>query len=77
MLTLWGWLPWLLVGGGAARFAGQDPPRVRGDGHEMQVRGGAAAVDDYLPVRQHVQVGGVAARADRQRACRCWSPARQ
>jgi len=77
---LWGWLPWLLVGGGAARFAGQDPPRVRwvrGDGREMQVRGGVAAADDFLPVRQHVQVGGVAARADRQRACRCWSPARQ
>jgi len=54
---LWGWLPWLLVGGGAAHFAGQDPQRVqwvRGDGREMQVRGGAAAADDFLLVRQHM-----------------------
>ena len=49
------------MGGGAARFAGQDPPRVRwvrGDGREMQVRGGAAAADDFLPVRQQVGAAG-------------------
>ncbi|PVH32100.1 hypothetical protein PAHAL_9G311600 [Panicum hallii] len=68
----------MLVGGGAARFAGEDPPWVgplgstyhsAGDGREMQVRGGAAW-----------QVRGGAAwqvSAGRRQPCRCWSPARQ
>jgi hypothetical protein len=67
---LWGWLPWLLVGGGAARFAGQDPPRVRwvrGDGREMQVRGGATAADDFF--------AGEAACAGRRCGSTCRSAA--
>ena len=61
------------MGGGAARFAGQDPPRVRwvrGDGREMQVRGGAAAAYDFLPVRQHVPIGSEPAGAGHRRGSR-------
>ena len=61
------------MGGGAARFAGQDPPRVRwvrGDGREMQVRGGAVAAGDFLLVRLHVQVSSEPTCAGRRRGSR-------
>ena len=58
------------MGGGAARFARQDPPRVRWvrwDGREMQVRGGTAAADDFF--------AGGAARVGRRCGSTCRSAA--
>ncbi|PAN34252.2 hypothetical protein PAHAL_6G083700 [Panicum hallii] len=71
----------MLVGGGAARFVGEDPPWVGPLGSMYHSAGeGRGGVAGECRSAATLQVRGGAAwqvSAGRRQPCRCWSPARQ